>query len=56
MAKFLTYAQKDAVKLTENEYYSENWQSVLLKMLRFQRPLVANAQKMTQISLQNDPN
>ena len=43
MAKFLTYAQKDAVKLTENEYYEENWQSVLLKMLRFQRPLVANA-------------
>jgi len=27
-----------------------------MRMLRYQRPLIANAQKMTKFSLQNDPN
>ena len=42
--------------LTTKEYYIDNWQQVILRMLRYKKPLVSNATKITQVSLHNDPN
>ena len=36
-------------------YYQEHWQAAILRMLRFQRPHIANIQKMTKFSIMNDP-
>ena len=36
-------------------YYRENWKTVIMVILRFKNPLVANAHQMTQITNQLDP-
>ena len=36
-------------------YYDDNWQAAILRMLRFQRPHVANVHKMTKFSIETDP-
>ena len=41
--KDLTEKELKAVQKVRKNYYKKNWQGVILKMLRFQRPLLVNA-------------
>lgn len=36
-------------------YYRFNWQTVLMRMVRYKKPMVANAHCMTQENLKADP-
>ena len=47
--------EKRIVAQAKEVYYSENWKSVLMRIGRFKKPMVANAHKLTQQSLKVDP-
>ena len=54
-AKWLSDEEQLLVDQTEFEYYKEYWQTVIKRMLRFQKPLITNAHKVTKLSIDNDP-
>ena len=54
------YEQMDekALKIIANrkqQYYEENWSTMIMKLLRYKNPLVANAHKLTSITTKIDP-
>lgn len=36
-------------------YYEENWSKLIMKLLKYKNPLVANAHKLTSITSKIDP-
>ena len=44
-----------AVEDRKNKYYQDNWSKLIMKMIPFKNPLVANAHLMTNITNQIDP-
>lgn len=51
----LTEDEKSIVNNVKEAYYKDNWQTVLMSMFRFKKPMVANAQSLTSESLKVDP-
>ena len=49
----LTEKELQAIQNCEDEYYRENWQAALLRMIRYQKPLIANVHKMTKFNLED---
>ena len=47
--------EKRIVHQAKELYYSDNWKSVLMRIGRFTKPMVANAHKLTSQSLKVDP-
>ena len=56
MEKWLDNKDKAILKEVEESHYKKHWQHVLMKICRYRKALVANAHKLTQASLQKDPN
>ena len=50
----LNEKELQAIQKCEDDYYKESWQASLLRMIRFQKPLVANVHKMTKFQM-DDP-
>lgn len=48
--KELTEEQKKLLDGRKNRYYEENWSKMILKIMRFRNPLVANAHTLTSIT------
>lgn len=45
-----------AVEDRKNQYYHQNWAKLIMKIVRFKNPLVANAHMLTNITNQIDAN
>ena len=48
--------QKQVFDEYKTNYYKENWQTVLMRNMRYKKPMVANAHQLTLESLKVDPN
>ena len=47
-------AQK-IVAARKQQYYEENWSTLIMRVLRYKNPLVANAHKLTSVTSKIDP-
>lgn len=47
--------EEELVAARRRAWYDENWQTVLMSMMSFKKPMVANAHQLTQQSLRVDP-
>ena len=46
--------ERHIVENTKSQYYANNWKSVLMTMMRYKKPMVANAHQLTEESLKHD--
>lgn len=51
----LLVQERHVVKQAKAKYYQDNWKSILMCMMRYKKPMVANAHLLTQESLNHDP-
>ena len=57
--KNMTEEELQFISHYEDKYYRENWQRVIMRILRYKKPLVANSHKFsaeTLINLEQNPN
>lgn len=53
--KYLNIDEARILRLRKEAYYKQNWQTVLMRIVRYRKPMVANAHCMTQENLSADP-
>ena len=51
----MTATEQEALENFTSAYYEENWSKIILDFMRYSNPHIANAQALTRLSLEQEP-